>query len=223
MLRVYDEFLEDEAITSLTDRSYRLHVSALIYCSRNLTDGHLSEKAVKVLQAILDYPVRKHVSELEGAGLWVSESSGYCIKNYLEFNPDAATVKREKAKARERMRRLREKRSGSASHSTERADEHNAEHNGERALPPQSSPVQPFGLPLKAVPADDEIEREVDKLLTKIKGADEGTKGVLLSVARKLPLASVAKVRESCQTRKVGVGYAVNALKDELAELEETA
>ena len=220
MLRIYDEFLEDETITGLMDRSYRLHVSALIYCSPNLTDGTVTEKAVKVLSAILDYPVKKHVAELIEAGVWVTDDGGYRIKNYLEFNPDAETVKQEKSKARERMRKLREKRAGSK----ERAPEQNGERNGERALPPQSSPVHPFELPLKAVTADYEIEHEVDLLLGKIKGVDDGTKGVLLSVARKLPLGSVAKVRESCQMRApVSAGYAVNALKSELADLEEIA
>ena len=223
MLRIYDEFLEDDVITGLMDRSYRLHVSALIYCSRNLTDGTVTEKAVKVLQAILEYPVKRHVTELVDAGLWVAHGGGYRIKNYLEFNPDAATVKREKAKARERMRKLREKRAGSKSPSGERAPEHDDEQNGERALPPQSSPVHAFELPLKAVTADYEIEREVDKLLGAVKGADEGTKGVMLSIAKKLPLGSVAKVRESCASRNVRAGYAIRALQSELAEIEEVA
>lgn len=76
---------------------------------------------------------------------------------------------------------------------------------------------------LKAVTADQEIEGEIDKLMTQIKDPDEGTRGVLVSLAKCLPLASVAKVRESCQSRTVGAGYAVNALKSEIAELGDAA
>jgi hypothetical protein len=221
MLRVYDEFLEDEKITNLRDRSYRLHVSALVYCSRNLTDGELTERAVKVLQAILGYPVKRHVAELVACELWIPIEVGYRIRNYLDFNPDAATVKKERSKARDRMRKLRENRAGSREPSAECSPERDAA-NGSDAVPVQSSPV-PLRRPLKAVTADGEIETEIDKLMRHIKNPDEGTRGVLVALARRLPLASVAKVRESCQSRTVGAGYAVNALKSELADIEEVA
>lgn len=77
---------------------------------------------------------------------------------------------------------------------------------------------------LKAVTADYEIECEVDKILNRVNNADDETRNVLMSYARKLPLGTVAKVRESCDIKgKVGAGYAVNALKAELADLEEIA
>lgn len=217
MLRIYDEFLEDETILGLHDRAYRLHVSALIYCSRNLTDGRVTAKGVKVLQVLLGFPVKRFVAELVEAGVWVVEGEDHRIRNYLEFNPDAATVKAEKKKARERMRKLREKRTEDCS------PERSGERDGERSLQYQSSPVLSFELPLKAVAASEEIEHEVDKILKQVRGADGGTRGVLLSVARKLPLSSVAKVRESCSTRLVSAGYAVNALRSELADIEEVA
>lgn len=219
MLRIYDEFLEDETILSLKALTYKLHVSSLIYCSRNLTDGVLTDRGVKVVQAILGYPLKRHVAELVAAGVWEQIDGGYRIRNYLEFNPDAETVKREKAQARERMRKLREKRASSASPTAEGS----GEQSGERALPPQSSPVHAFGKPIKAVTANQEIEHEIDKLLKHIKGSDDGTRGVLLSIGRKLPVGCIAKVRESCMSRTVSPGYAVNALKSELAELEEVA
>jgi hypothetical protein len=213
MLKIYDEFLEDHTICELSDRGYRLHVSALLYCARNLTDGEITERAVKVLQVILGFNVKRYIGELVEAQLWISGGNdGYRIRNYLEFNPSASLVKAEKSAARERMRKLREKRAGDG----ERSDERAGERNGERSLPPQSSPVHPLEKHLKAVPHSQEIEHEVDKILRHITNPDDGTRGVLLSLACKLPLASVAKVRESCEVKPVGAGYAVNALKDEL-------
>lgn len=222
-MRVYDEFLEDETITNLSHQAYRLHMSALIYCSRNLTDGVVTAKAVKVLQAILGFQPRRYILELVDAGVWVAvDGTDFRIRNYLEFNPDAATVKRERAQARGRMRKLRAKRTDAATPDgdAERSGERDGERYGaDGSLQYQSSPVLPFGTALKAVGVDEEIAREVQRLMTVISNADEGTEGVLLSFARRLPLASVAKVRESCQShRRVGAGYAVNALQSELAE-----
>lgn len=140
MLRIYDEFLEDEAVLKLKDRTYRVHVSALIYCAKNLTDGVVTEKAAKVLQAILEFPLRRHITELVDGGLWLPQDSGWLIRNYLEFNPSAATVKAERAKARKRMSELRQKRAGSDEVSGERS----GEHAGERS---RAVPYQPFPDP----------------------------------------------------------------------------
>lgn len=151
MLRIYDEFLEDDAINALSHTAYRLHVSALVYCSRNLTDGFVTEKALKVVQVILGFPAKKAVAELTKAGLWtpVGAGGGYQIRNYLEFNPDAATVKAEKAKGRERMRKLREKRANCATGDGERDAARAPARDGERALqgvtlPPHTGPSQTF-------------------------------------------------------------------------------
>lgn len=141
MLRIYDEFLEDEDITGLSHQAYRLHVSALVYCSRNLTDGEVTARAVKVLQAILGYTLRRFVVELVTAGLWVPAGDGWRVRNYLEFNPDADTVKKEKAAARDRMRDLRKRRAGSK----ERSGERDGERSGAGgSLPPQSLPDLSF-------------------------------------------------------------------------------
>lgn len=162
VLRIYDEFLEDDTILSLKALTYKLHVSALIYCSRNLTDGEVTEKAAKVLQVILGYPVKRHITELVEAEVWIPiVTGGHLIRNYLEFNPDAATVKQERAKGRDRMRKLREKRAGSP----ERADERDDEGDGARdgAAPPLPVPALSFE-DLSQRPLDDQIGKELKAL-----------------------------------------------------------
>lgn len=162
MLRIYDEFLEDETILALKPLTYKLHVSALIYCSRNLTDGVVTEKASKVLQAILGYPARRHVAELVDAEVWIPLDRGdWLIRNYLEFNPDAATVKQERAKGRNRMRKLREKRAGHG----ERAGEGDAARNdaGDGATPVLTSPALSF-KDLSQRPLGDQIGKELEVL-----------------------------------------------------------
>lgn len=166
MLRLYDEFLEDEDILALKDRAYRLHVSALIYCSRNLTDGFVSDRAVKVLQLILGFQVRRWVAELVEDGLWLEVEDGFQIRNYLDFNPDAETVKAERKNARERMRNLRKKKAegegSSPERDGERSPEHAPERDGERshAVPSLTSPV-PLKGTSKASPSPD-IRRVYD-------------------------------------------------------------
>jgi hypothetical protein len=146
VLRIYDEFLEDETILGLKHPTYRLHVSALIYCSKNLTDGEVTEKAARVLQVLLGYPVKRPIAELVDSGVWVPlPEGGWRIRNYLEFNPDAETVKKERAKARKRMADLRKKRASSDEPSPERSPERDGERS--HAVPNHTSPDQSFERP----------------------------------------------------------------------------
>lgn len=144
-LSTHDEFLEDEVILGLRDRAYRLHNSALIYCARNLTDGDLTARAVKVLAAILNVPVKGAIAELVTAGLWEKRPDGaFFVPMYLAMNPPAEVVEREREKARKRMADLRARRAGvdeppsPEGGSRERSPEHTPERS--RAVPPPPSP-----------------------------------------------------------------------------------
>jgi hypothetical protein len=150
--------------------------------------------------------------ELIAAGLWDELEDGWIvIHDWQDYN-DRRDAKRE----RDRLR-MRDKRSDKSRDS--RATEHATSWTESRGEGSEGSEVKRTAL--KAVPADDEKTMEVRKLLRHLKDTDEGTEGVLLSYARRLPLSSVAKVRESCETRRVGAGYAVSALQSELAEIAE--
>lgn len=169
MLRIYDEFLEDETILSLKALTYKLHVSALIYCSRNLTDGEVTEKAAKVLQIILGYPVKRHIVELVECELWLPiATGGHLIRNYLEFNPKATTVKKERKQARERMRNLRDKRAaGSPEGDGEGSPERAAE--GDGAVPSPSLPLN-RSKGFSQTVAGGDAEKPSDFPIPKLKG-----------------------------------------------------
>lgn len=215
--RMDENFAENDKVSKLKHPAFRLHVAALGYCSRNLTDGYVSDRAVRVLGAILEFPTPRHVAQLVEVELWAPDENagGYWINDYLVYNPDSETVKA-----------LRDERSTAGKKGA-------AKRWGNKQPPKQESWQEPSQEPmaqteqdvpqtyLKAVTADHEIEVEIDKILRAVTKKDDGTRGVLLSIAKKLPLSSVAKVRESCQGKKVGAGYAVKALQDELADLEE--
>jgi len=154
MLRLYDEFLDDETILALTHPAYRLHVSALLYCSNHLTDGRLNLRAMRELQAKLGYRLTRNVRELVRAGLWIEHGNTWEIRNYLEFNPAAVTVKRERAKARERMRKIRDGRVTNDDVTPERSPERSPARYGERspAVPYPSLPKPLKPNELKALP-----------------------------------------------------------------------
>lgn len=88
-------FPENRKVMGLHDRAFRFHVTALDYCGRNLTDGHVSARGVKVVAAIMDTTIKRWPRELVAAGLWSpdKDGDGFWIKDYLIYNPSAAAMK----------------------------------------------------------------------------------------------------------------------------------
>jgi hypothetical protein len=106
-LRIDDGFAEHPKLMDVSDRAFRLHVAALCFCARNLTDGELVDRSVRMVCA-LSAATKKHVAELVAAGLWVKRADGtFEVKDFLEYNPTAEKVKAERDAARVRMRRVR--------------------------------------------------------------------------------------------------------------------
>lgn len=97
-----DHFPEHQKVDGLHDRAFRFHVTALCYCGRNLTDGHISAKAVKVVAAIMGTQPRRWANELVAARLWKRDEAGdgFWIHDYLKYNPSAEEVKVRKERAK---------------------------------------------------------------------------------------------------------------------------
>lgn len=123
--RVDDGFPEHPKVEPLSDRAFRLHVTALCYCSRNLTDGLLIESAVRAMLAALK-STKKPVEELVSRDLWSRCDEGFHIHDYLEWNLSSMEVKNKRAEARTRMAAIRE-RERSSERALERSDEHAVE------------------------------------------------------------------------------------------------
>lgn len=105
-LKLDDAFVDHERIEPLSDRAFRLHITALCLCARKLTDGHVSSKDVKVCRTLVAAGPR-HLAELENAGVWEPNGDGFQIRDYLDYNPSAEQVREERRKASERMRLIR--------------------------------------------------------------------------------------------------------------------
>jgi hypothetical protein len=148
-VKLDDGFAEDDAVADLSDRAFRLHVIALCYCGRRLTNGHLDRRAVKVVCAILaGGRPNRWVNELVTAGLWIPVPEGeYEINKYLKYNPSREWVEAEREKARERKRKR-----GSGDGSPDGSAELPPEPQAERS----ASPSRPH--PLKTNPRAVEVD-----------------------------------------------------------------
>lgn len=112
-LRIDDGFVEHERIEPLTDKAFRLHVTGMCLCARQLTDGFVSDKNVRVC-LLISGATRRNLHQLVAAGLWIpvdsdgaNSSTNYTIRDYLDYNPSAEKVRADRAKAAERMRNVR--------------------------------------------------------------------------------------------------------------------
>ena len=210
-VRLDDKFHANPKVMTAGNAAVGLYARALSYCGDLLTDGFVP-KAWATANG-----TRALESKLEACGLWIRVEGGYQIPDYLAIgNPSRAEVeaKREADRIRKESRRK------------------------PLGVPPDSSPPSPSPVPSPGTAVlqrnvkgslfeglDEGRRHDVEKILRRVKGADDGTRDVLAFYAAQLTLGRVAKVRESVelQAQKVGSGWAVNALKDEIADARRAA
>lgn len=106
-VRIDENALDHPKIASLPDGAFRLWVQGLAYCQKFLTDGFISDLAVRGLHSYS--PKRR--SLLVGAGLWDLSETGIRVHDYLEWNDSREHVTAARTFAKDRMKRLRDKRS----------------------------------------------------------------------------------------------------------------
>src|SRR6266542_994586 len=102
-VRLDDGFDDHEKVEGLDDIAFRLYVSALCYASRNLTDGRIAFAVpYACISGVSKRTVRRAVCALVDAGLWEWATGGFAVNDYLDYNPDAASVKESRRLAAER-------------------------------------------------------------------------------------------------------------------------
>ncbi|MCX4849798.1 hypothetical protein [Streptomyces sp. NBC_00893] len=129
-VRLDDRFPSHRKVALLSDRAFRLHVTALCWCSENLTEGAIRERELPVISRIRG--VKKAALELEEAGLWDRTADGWEVHDYLEYNPDRARVQadRDANAARQKAWRDRKRAEREAKRATEEGAARNAPRNG---------------------------------------------------------------------------------------------
>jgi hypothetical protein len=108
-LKLDDDFASHPKVVGLSDKAFRLHICALAYCGKNLTDGLISRLGIRLAGANADLDRPGTVAkQLVSAGLWHANADGtWQIHDYLDYNPSADDIKAERKSAAARMRALR--------------------------------------------------------------------------------------------------------------------
>jgi hypothetical protein len=109
-VKLDDRFPSHRKIALLSDRAFRLHVSAICWCSENLTDGRIADRELTLLAKIRG--IKTTAQQLADAGLWDRVDGGWQIHDYLDYNPSRAQVLADRKKNAERQERFRQRRNG---------------------------------------------------------------------------------------------------------------
>jgi len=105
--RLDDRFHSHPKVIAAGNEAIGLFTRCGTYAAEHLTDGFIPEHVV------LLYGSPALAETLVRAKLWRRARGGWRIPDYLEYNPSREDVERERAAARERMRRNRSETSGS--------------------------------------------------------------------------------------------------------------
>lgn len=110
-VRIDDQFAIHRKVETLSDPAFRLHVSALCWCNRNLTDGAIPKEELEVVAPRTMKRPEKFAAELVERGLWIETPPlGWVINDYLEFQESKDQIEERKRKTAERQARWREAR-----------------------------------------------------------------------------------------------------------------
>lgn len=97
-LRIDDSMPDHPKIVGLSDCAFRAHVEGLCYCAKHLTDGFIPAPAAAKIAP------KRALAELQKARLWTRKRGGFCVTNYLEYNPSREKVEAERAQRSQKAR-----------------------------------------------------------------------------------------------------------------------
>ena len=90
MLKFDDQFPIHRKVHGLTDAAFRLHVEAIFWCARNLTDGFIAQAD---LASVSRYRRPEgYVAELVDRGAWDIADGGWQIHDYLDWQQSRSKV-----------------------------------------------------------------------------------------------------------------------------------
>lgn len=109
-LKLSDDFADDCARAGLSDAAFRTHVECLTWAMRRLTGGRLTELDVRRCCEVDD--PHTAIKELVECGFWIETAEGWQIVHGMDEQRSPQQVEADRAKARERMQRVRSKAKG---------------------------------------------------------------------------------------------------------------
>ncbi len=99
-VKLDDGFTDHPKIMAVGPMAAWLHVCALCYCGRFLTDGEVPKVQVRKLADVKNPD--KLAGALVDAGLWFDAGNAYLIHDYLDYNPTREKVEQDREAARQR-------------------------------------------------------------------------------------------------------------------------
>lgn len=124
-VKLDDRFPSHRKIDLLSDRAFRLYVSALCWSSENLTEGHIPDANVTRIAHVRN--TKATAKELEERGLWERVDDGWQIHDYLDYNPTRASIQTERQRNAARQQEYRDKKKAAEAKKAAAAKiEHNA-------------------------------------------------------------------------------------------------
>src|SRR5262245_15699353 len=112
-VRFDDMMPENRKIRDLTNAAFRLHISAICWCNRHLTDGRIGHTDLKHVSDIRSPAT--HAAALVNVGLWKPTETGWVIHDYLEYQFSAERIRADRKAAAERQAKWKaKKREGNA-------------------------------------------------------------------------------------------------------------
>ncbi|MEV4041503.1 hypothetical protein [Streptomyces sp. NPDC049744] len=109
-VKLEDRFPSHRKVALLSDRAFRLHVSAICWSAENLTDGRIGDRELPHVAHIRG--IKATAKQLEEAGLWDRVDDGWLIHDYLDYNPSREQVVADRKKNAERQERFRKRKNG---------------------------------------------------------------------------------------------------------------
>ena len=99
--RLDDSFHSHPKVIAAGNAAVGLFTRCGTWCADHLTDGHIPKHIAAF------YGTSREISTLVTVGLWKTEEGGYVMDDYLNYNPSAESVRRERVLAADRQRRAR--------------------------------------------------------------------------------------------------------------------
>jgi hypothetical protein len=106
-VRLDDRFASHRKVALLSDRAFRLYISALCWASENLTEGKILDRELSVVARVRG--LKAAAAELQQAGLWDRVEDGWQIHDYLDYNPDRAKIQAEREANAARQQAFRDR------------------------------------------------------------------------------------------------------------------
>lgn len=159
-VRFDDQFPIHRKVDSLSDPAFRLHVSAIFWSARNLTDGYVPEIDLDAASPRTMQRPSKFVSELVRRGAWAKSQDGWQIHDYLDYQPSKVRVVEDRKKNAMRQKRFRDKDD----------DSNGVSHGVSNATPSRPEPVEEDSLrsPSSTPRRNDPPRRDVDQLCERL-------------------------------------------------------